>query len=522
MKKVLLLDIDDTLVKTNSEMIGVWKKYPDGSEKRLSTSEFALDPDSVDGGKSANVIYDYREFGDKEKVTQSIINGIPLVRNLRILDDCVSQGYEIAFLTARANEEMVYEVLSNWLKTKVGDSYHPVKLNRELCFAINDPKYIDEKTGECILGKTDAEKKARVLNYVCQEARLVKFVDDDKKNLKNARALGIPNLRVITAWEEGVEMNSKWEKVTDKDFPAFEKTFYDEDGNCVGSARVIKPVKYWNCYFFDKNGKQIRKELNMDTKKEAMGFADAVINKLASLEEGVQIKKNKVNEHNEFLGATDEVIKLFDQWDLEDEWCCDKFDSIKEVAGRLMDEMPTQAEKYPYSVFERAALALVKNGRVDVEGGIGLEAQYESIKKQLNKKLNEDAYDSDCHDYLEALQNGLESGFDLVSYFDKNGMRLNVETDCGDFDVEYVPGEWVYVIHFCGTDREFTETLEHAEEAVNLIGNTIEEEAEKIAGEYDGYDDDYEPEDFDYGNEDHSMDFDDEDSPYYLGGGKGW
>lgn len=370
--KLLMLDIDDTLVKTNADMIGVWKRYPDGTEKRLSTSEFALDPDSADGGKSANVVYDYREFGNKEKVTQSIINGIPLVKNLRILDDCLRQGYEVAFLTARANEEMVYEVLSDWLKTKVGDTYLPVTLNKKFCFAINDPKYIDDKTGECSLGKTDAEKKARVLRFVCSKASIVKFVDDDKKNLKNARALGIPNLRVITAWEEGVQM-----------------------------------------------------------------------------------KKNKVNE-----SMTESKLN----------------ESIKK--------------------------------------------QYESIKKQMDKKLNEDAYDNDCHQYLEALQNGLESGFDLVSYFDKNGMRLNIETDCGDFDVEYVPGEWVYVIHFSGINKEFTETPEHTDEAVNLIGWTVEEESRKVAGEF-GCMDDYDPDEI-FGNEDHSIDFDDEDSPYYLGGGKGW
>lgn len=446
--KLLVLDIDDTLVKTNSSMIGVWKRYPNGTERRLSTSEFAEDPDSADGGRKANVVFDYREFGDKEKVTQSIIHGIPLVKNLRILDDCVRKGYEIAFLTARANEEMVYEVLSDWLRTEVNGTYLPVTLNKEFCFAINDPKYINEK-GDNTLGSTDAEKKATVLRYLCKESEVVKFVDDDLKNIRNARSLHLPNLKVIQAWKEGVEMDSKWEKVTDKDFPAFEKKFYDEDDNCIGSARIIKPVKYWNCYFFDKSGKQIRKELNMDTKEEAMDFADAVINKLANL-----------REHNEFTGA------------------------------------PRMSES--------------------------IKKQYESIKKQMDKKLNEDAYDSDCHQYLEALQNGLESGFDLVSYFDKNGMRLNIETDCGDFDVEYVPGEWVYVIHFCGNGREFTEYLEHTDEAVNLIGNTIEEECEKITGEYDDYDDDYEPEDFDYGNEDHSMDFDDEDSPYYLGGGKGW
>lgn len=95
---------------------------------------------------------------------------------------------------------MVYRVLSNYLKTKVGRDYLPVKLNREYCFAINDPKYAGK------LGNTDAEKKARVLKYLCKEADIVKFVDDDLKNIRNARSLNLPNLRVITAWKESTDL----------------------------------------------------------------------------------------------------------------------------------------------------------------------------------------------------------------------------------------------------------------------------------------------------------------------------
>lgn len=201
--KLLVLDIDDTIVKTNADMIGVWKRYPDGTEKRLSTSEFAEDPDSIDGGKSSNVIFDYREFGDEEKVTNSINNGTPLIKNLRILDRCIKDGYEVAFLTARADEDMVYRVLSNYLKTSVAGKFLPVKLNRKYCFAINDPKYAGK------LGNTDAEKKARVLRYLCKEADVVKFVDDDLKNIRNAQSLNLPNLRVITAWKEATNLRKQ-------------------------------------------------------------------------------------------------------------------------------------------------------------------------------------------------------------------------------------------------------------------------------------------------------------------------
>ncbi len=341
--KLLVLDIDDTIVKTNADMIGVWKRYPNGTEKRLSTSEFAEDPDSVDGGKSANVIFDYREFGDEEKVTNSINQGTPLIKNLRILDRCVKDGYEVAFLTARSDEDMVYRVLSNYLKTKVGRDYLPVKLNRKYCFAINDPKYAGK------LGSTDAEKKARVLKYLCKEAEVVKFVDDDLKNIRNAKSLHLPNLKVITAWKESIGM---------------------------------KPVNNYR--------------------------------------ENTKMKKDLME------GATEE--------------------------------------------------------------------------------------------YLVDLKDRLESEYDLIAYFDKNGHRLNIETDVGDFDVEYAAGEWIYVIHFSGVNREFTETLEHTADAADLIASTLQDEANAVTGQ----EEDYEDYDEDYGNEDHSMDFDDEDSPYFMGGGKGW
>ena len=76
-------------------------------------------------------------------------------------------------------------------------------MNRKYCFAINDPKYAGK------LGNTDAEKKARVLRYLCKEADVVKFVDDDLKNIRNAQSLNLPNLRVITAWKEATNLRKQ-------------------------------------------------------------------------------------------------------------------------------------------------------------------------------------------------------------------------------------------------------------------------------------------------------------------------
>ena len=51
-------------------------------------------------------------------------------------------------------------------------------------------------------GKTDSEKKAKILTKLCTKYDRVVFVDDDKKNVNAARNLNIKNLKVIKAWED--------------------------------------------------------------------------------------------------------------------------------------------------------------------------------------------------------------------------------------------------------------------------------------------------------------------------------
>ena len=50
-------------------------------------------------------------------------------------------------------------------------------------------------------GATDAEKKANILIGLCKKYDRVVFVDDDRKNLKAARELGLKNLKVVQAHE---------------------------------------------------------------------------------------------------------------------------------------------------------------------------------------------------------------------------------------------------------------------------------------------------------------------------------
>jgi len=195
-KGLIVFDIDDTILKVDPNMMSIYKKEPGKSEIKLTTDEFAKDPDAEDPSKRD--WFDYRDFKDPVKVYNSIISGTPLIKNLKIMDDYVNAGYDFCFLTARSCEDTVKKALSDFLLVRdengllkeLGDSFKKI-----MSHAVNDEykKYP---------GKTDAEKKANILIKLCKKYDRVVFVDDDNKNLNAARELNIKNLKVIKAWDE--------------------------------------------------------------------------------------------------------------------------------------------------------------------------------------------------------------------------------------------------------------------------------------------------------------------------------
>lgn len=195
-KGLIVFDIDDTILKVDTNMMSIYKKEPGKSEIKLTTDEFAKDPDAEDPNKRD--WFDYRDFKDPIKVYNSIISGTPLIKNLKIMDDYVNAGYDFCFLTARSCEDTVKKALSDFLLVRdengilkeLGDSFKKI-----MSHAVNDEykKYP---------GKTDAKKKANILIKLCKKYDRVVFVDDDKKNVSAARELNIKNLKVIKAWEE--------------------------------------------------------------------------------------------------------------------------------------------------------------------------------------------------------------------------------------------------------------------------------------------------------------------------------
>lgn len=194
---IIVFDIDDTLLKVQLGSMYIYKHVPgSNNEIKLSTEEFAKDPDAMDPNKRS--WFDYRDFRDEQNVYNSIVNGTPMIKNLKIMDAYLNAGYDFCFLTARGCEDVVKRAIGDFVKRRneggaleqLGKEY-----KKTLSHAVND--YTKNYQG-----KTDSDKKANVLKQLCKKYDIVVFVDDDIKNVRRARELNIKNLRVIKAWEE--------------------------------------------------------------------------------------------------------------------------------------------------------------------------------------------------------------------------------------------------------------------------------------------------------------------------------
>ena len=189
----ILFDIDDCLLQADAKSIGIWKEKPGEAPRRLSSEEYAADPDS--GKPECKNWFNYKEFRDPDKVYNSIVNGTPLLRQMRLLDAHVKANYDIAFLTARGLEDVVDAALRAFLKVKdTNGKLTPIgnRLKSEISAAVNDEIL-------AYPGANDPEKKGMVIKNICQRYDKVKFVDDDLKNVNFAKSLKLPNLQVILA-----------------------------------------------------------------------------------------------------------------------------------------------------------------------------------------------------------------------------------------------------------------------------------------------------------------------------------
>jgi hypothetical protein len=186
MSNLLIVDIDDTVVRTDSKI----RKHYQGEVTELSSKEFAVDADKDKDG----VEYDFSDFSNPVKISNAIKNGKPIFKNIKLINKYCSQGYELAFLTARNNEDAVYKALETFLKSHRDDESVITSLSRELCVAIQDPKYEG-----MFKSHRHFDMKAEVLDDYCDLFDHVVFIDDDVNNLVAARHLNRDNLKVIRA-----------------------------------------------------------------------------------------------------------------------------------------------------------------------------------------------------------------------------------------------------------------------------------------------------------------------------------
>ena len=109
-ENLLLLDVDYTLVIPDN--IYIIRKNDDGTETKLNPEEYAKEPVT----EKNHGQYDFREFRDPERVYNSIKTGIPLIPNLKIVDEYIKNGWKIGILTARGMEDVVFHALKDWLQ----------------------------------------------------------------------------------------------------------------------------------------------------------------------------------------------------------------------------------------------------------------------------------------------------------------------------------------------------------------------------------------------------------------------
>ncbi|MFW6226432.1 MAG: hypothetical protein ACOC3V_05695 [bacterium] len=179
--KLLLLDIDDTIVKAKG--IHIYKKTENG-EIALTPDEFAKENVNSENKH----LYDLRDFRDAEKVSSSIKKGKPVIEVLNYMDDMIKKGYRIGILTARGMEQVIKGTLQSWLMYKKHGKLRDIGNKLKEVFAVNDSvkKY---------KGANSFEKKANVMKDLSKRYDKIIFIDDDEKNIQAVNNLHLPNVQ---------------------------------------------------------------------------------------------------------------------------------------------------------------------------------------------------------------------------------------------------------------------------------------------------------------------------------------
>lgn len=166
--RIILFDIDDTLIHTTAQII-VNKKGK--FFKKISNSEY----NEYKLGRDEE--FDYSEFNDP-----NILDKENFTKYWQTLKREYHKGTHIGIITARSDTDMIY----NFFKRK------GIEIKKDLIFAVGDPK--QKLNGSIAERKSIIISKLAWLGY-----RIFIFFDDNESNLKNAKQLENKyNIKIIT------------------------------------------------------------------------------------------------------------------------------------------------------------------------------------------------------------------------------------------------------------------------------------------------------------------------------------
>lgn len=171
MKKILFLDIDDTLLVSKNMFIYV--KYKDKDEDKendikLNTIEYA----KFSFSNLKNIIkIDYRDFDNPNKIKESFYSGKPLFENLKLIDNYIENGWELGVLTARGEEKVIKENIKIFLKKYLKNDF---VLNIKNIYAVGDKNI-------SYYGKDVYYKKLFILKKYLKKYDRIRLLDDSSK-----------------------------------------------------------------------------------------------------------------------------------------------------------------------------------------------------------------------------------------------------------------------------------------------------------------------------------------------------
>jgi len=168
-KKILFLDIDDTLLKSDSIFI-YFKEFSSSEEIKLSSTDYKYFI-----GLYHKSHFDFRDFNNPNIIRNSILNSTPLTHNFDFIRNHINNGWDLGILTARGEENEIKKVIGIWLYENLGI---PFNLESRHIHAVGDihNKYVGEKF---------SIKKLNILIWYLNNSKYkrIKLMDDNKETI---------------------------------------------------------------------------------------------------------------------------------------------------------------------------------------------------------------------------------------------------------------------------------------------------------------------------------------------------